>query len=139
MSAERDERLLLDACAASEHLRHRAGEVVVRDALRHAAEGVECRYVPGQKALLLRRRKGTHEGLERVRQAHAKQLRGLLHSGDAHQRLSPVALRLRSWRVTERDESGGVARVRPFPLMDVLVMDVLADPALAACEPVLGD
>ena len=115
VAPEGDERLLLDPAPALQHLADRRAEVVVDDPVRHAPEGGERIDMSGEEALLPRRREGADEGLERVAEPETEELGDLLDARDAHDRLAPVALRLLSRRVGEREEGPCAGRVGLLP------------------------
>jgi len=132
--AEGHEGVLLRATPPFQHLLDGTGEVIVGDAVRDAAPPREGRLVAGEETLLPRRRERAHERLERVGQADAEERRLLVHPGDAHQGVAPVALRLCPRRVRQRQEAPRRALLLLLP-----ALHVLPDGALLARVAVLRD
>jgi len=99
MTAEGDKRLLLRPVPSDQHLLHRRREVVVGDAMRHAAKELKRRFMAGEETLLSGGWKGAHEGLEGVGQPQEEELCRVLHPRDSDLALSPIALPLSTRRI----------------------------------------
>ena len=92
VTAETHKIGLLDAVAPLQHLVHRRLEIVVDEALRHAAEMGKRQDMPQQKRFLALRGKCHHEDLARIAQPHDEKLHHHLLTLHDDGGLTPVDL-----------------------------------------------